>query len=106
MRTKLTIWPGYVAVLAKPLRQIKDNGDSEDVVFASQLDERFARFGLHIGSVDHGQLAACQPLADDRAEQVECISRCRLVIFLVGDQTSAEVGGYHLRREEMLPPER
>jgi hypothetical protein len=106
MWPKLTIWPRYIPVLAKPLRQIEDNCDREDMVFARQLDEPFARLRLHIGGIDHSQLAAGESFADDRVEQVECVSRRRLVVFVVGDQASAEVGGNNLRRQKMLPPKR
>ena len=83
-------------------RHVQHDGDRQHVVRAGQFDEWFARLGLHVGRVDHGQPARGQPLARDVAEHVERVPGGGLVVLVVGHQAAAEVAGDDLEPAEVL----
>ena len=57
-----SVGPRLVAVVAERLRQVEDDGDRQAVVLPRQCNQRLARFGLHVGRIDDGQLARGEPL--------------------------------------------
>lgn len=71
-----------------------------------KLDQRFARLRLHVCRIDHRQPAQREPLPRDEMKNLECFCGHSLVIFIVSNQTPAEVGRQNLSRFEMRACER
>src|SRR5580700_9720682 len=82
VRAKRTVWTITVSLVAKFIRQIENNGDRNTVILASQGNDRFASFSLHIGSIDHYQLAGRQPFGCDEIQDIKGIVRGRLAVLL------------------------
>jgi hypothetical protein len=106
MRAKLTIRPQHVSILAEPLWEIEDNRFREDVVFLCKSDEGLPRLGLHICCVYDGEASASEPLTDDVVEKVKGITRRRLIVFVIRNQSTAKVRGYNLGRKKVLAGKR
>ena len=102
MRAKLAVGAADVAILAEPLRKIKDDGNGKQMVLARQLDQRLSRLRLHVCGINHGELAAAQPLAHNGMKQIECIIGRRLVVLVVRDQGAACIRRHNLSRQEVL----
>ena len=106
VRAEVPVRAAGVALGAELLRQVEHDRDRQHVVLAGQHDQLAAGFGLHVGGVDDGQPAGCQPLAGDELQHLERGRRGGLVVLVVGDQAAAEVRGDHLGRLEVRPGER
>ena len=102
MRTKRTVWTITVSLVAKLLRQIKNNCDRNAVILPSQGNDRLAGFSLHIRGIDHYQLASRQPFGSDEIQNLKRVVRGRLAVLLVGHETTAEVRRKNLSRSKML----
>jgi hypothetical protein len=71
------IRPIPVSLVAKLFRQIKYNRHRNAMILPSQRNDRLARFGLHVRSVDDNQLACRQPFRRYKIENIERIVRGR-----------------------------
>jgi hypothetical protein len=58
--------------VADALRQIEDDRDRENVILASECDERLARLWLDVGRIDYRQLCAGQ---SPRGHEMQCRKR-------------------------------
>ncbi len=74
------------------------------MVFPRQLDQRLTSFGLHIRGINNCQLASPKALANNGMQQVERVVRCRLVVFVIGDQASARVRGDDFSGDNVISP--
>jgi hypothetical protein len=101
MRTELPVGPRLIAFVAKLLRQVENNGYRQNVKLASQFNQRLARFCLDVRSVNYRETAGGQPLACDVVKHIESIVGGGLVVLIVGDQSSAEVGRQNFRGLEV-----
>lgn len=97
---------GRVAFGTHLLRHVQHDGDGQHVVLLRQLDQLTAGVLLHAGGVDHRATAGREPLARDVVQDVEGVPCRALVVLVVGDQTSAEVGGDDLGGLEVAVGER
>lgn len=91
VRTKVPFVPRSIAVLAKALRKIQNDGDGEAMIFTGQFDQRLAGLGLHIRGVDHGQPAQSQALTGDVVQKGKSFVGHGLVVFVVTDHPPASV---------------
>ena len=89
------------ALLAERTRQVKDDGHRLGVIALGQFYQRFARFGLDVGRIDHGQKAPRQAASGDKVQGGKRIACGRLAVFVVGDQAAKKVCRKHLSREEV-----
>jgi hypothetical protein len=76
------------------------------VVLARQRHERPAGRGLHVGRIDHGHPSRHEALARDEVQDLEGVVGRRLVVLVVGDQATADVGRHDLGRLEVAGRER
>jgi hypothetical protein len=91
--------------VTKLFRHVEHNGYWKAVILPRNLDERFARFPLHVGRVDHRQSAERQSLPRDEVQYREGVIRHRLIVLFVADQRTAGVRRQNLGRQEMLARE-
>jgi hypothetical protein len=89
--TEISVRAVTVSLVAKLLRQIKNDGDRNTVKLPSEGNDWLAGFGLHIRGIDHYQLASRQPFGSDEIQNLKGIVRGRLAVLLVGYETTAEV---------------
>jgi hypothetical protein len=94
-----------VARLAERLGEIEDDRQGREAIRTGEGDEGAARLLADVGSVDHGESTAGEPLAGDEVQELEGIAGGALVVLIIGDQGPAVVGGDHLGRPEMEPGE-
>ena len=102
VRPEIAVATRSVALLADPLRQLKNDRDSECVVLACEAHEGRAVFGTYIGRVDHGQASACETLAGDELDELEGVLRGCLAVGVVADEAAAGVGRDHLGGREVV----
>src|SRR5579884_220472 len=102
VRTEIAIRASAVAFLAGLLGQVQDDCAGKHVVFPRQFDQRLACFGLYIGRVNDREAACLEALSGDVVQYVESVIRCRLIIFVVGDKSAAEIRREYLCRLEVL----
>src|SRR5580704_119038 len=102
MWPKLPIRAMSIAILAQPLRKIKDNGLGEDVELLRESDEGLASLRLDIRSVDNGESSTRESLSNDLVQEIERIARGGLVVLVVRNKRPAKVRGNYLCREEVL----
>jgi hypothetical protein len=84
------------------LRYVEHNRHRKEVVLAGQLDEWPACLGLDIGGIHDGQLGIRQALGSDEVEDLEGILRDGLVVLVISDECTTEIGAQDLGRSEML----
>ena len=101
MRSEIPIRPIPVPLVAKFVRQVKDDGHRQDVKFPRQGHKRLSRFRLYVCGVDGRKFAGGQPFAGNKMQHFEGVVGRGLSIFVVGNQSPAEVGGEYLRRLKM-----
>jgi hypothetical protein len=106
VRAEVAIGAGGVPRYADALGHVEHDRDGQHVMLTGQCDELAACVGLHVGGVDDAEPPGGQPLTDDVVQHVERIRGRRLVVLVVGDQTTAEVGGDDLGRLEVRAGER
>gem|GEM_PF-4249344 len=75
MRPELPVCPRYIAILAKPVGKIENDGLRKEVELLCERDEGLAGFRLYVSGVHYGQMAACEPLPHDGVQQVEGVAR-------------------------------
>ena len=63
VRPEVAVRRVAVPLVAELLRQVEHDRDRQDVILARQLDQRLARLRLHVGGVDHRQLARASRFA-------------------------------------------
>ena len=71
VRAEIAVRARAVAFAGRLLRQVEDDRDRQDVVLASQLDQRLARFRLDVRGVDDGQPSGASRLRSDEVQRVE-----------------------------------
>jgi len=109
VRPKLPVRPLLVAILALSFRQVQHDCHRQHVVFPRQRHQWLARFRLHVGRIDHRQQPARQPLAGHVMQQVECVIRGVLRVFIVETRPrqksdeSTSVGAKFVRANVLLP---
>ena len=91
MWTEISVRTVTVSLVAKLLRQIKNDGDRNTVKLPSEGNDWIAGFDLHIRGIDHHQLASRQPFGSYEIQDLKGIIRGRLAVLLVRYQTTAEV---------------
>ena len=101
VRTELPVGAGNVPLVAQLLRQVKDDCSRQNVVLPRKLDQRLAGLRLHVGRVNDCQPSERKPLAHDRMQQIERCVGYRLVVFVVGDESTACVGRNDFGRQKM-----
>ena len=106
VRAEVPVRAALVPFRAELLGQVEHDRGRQHVVLAGEEDEVAAGFGLDVGGVDDGEAAGFEPLAGDKAEQLERGRGGGLVVLVVGDQAAAEVRGDHLGRLEVRAGER
>ena len=82
------------------LGHVEDDRHRQHVVLPGQGQQRPAGVRLHVGRVDHGELAELEPLGGDRVQRLERRRGDRLVVLVVPDQAAERVRGEHLGRPE------
>jgi hypothetical protein len=75
------------------------------VVLARERYQRPARVVLNARGIDDGELAGSEALAGDEVEHLEGGRRRGLIIFVIGDEPPAMVGGEHLGRLKVFASE-
>ena len=105
MRAKVPVLTALIPLLADPFRQIEYDGDRKAVVLPAKLDQRLAGFGLNIGGIDDGETAKGQPLAGDEVQNLECVVRHRLLVFVVRDYSPAIIRRQYLGGPKVLAGE-
>ena len=70
---------------------------------ASESDQGFTCFRLHVRGVDDRQRPPASRFARDEVQHLKRIFGGGLVVFVVGDQAPAEVGRKNFGGLEMLP---
>jgi hypothetical protein len=103
---EIAVTTGRVSLVTNALRQIENNRDRKAVKLPGERNKRFARLGVHVGSIDDGETAASETLPSDEVQDVECAVRRRLVVFVVRNQTAASVAREDLRGFEVASRER
>src|SRR5579863_6926058 len=78
---EITIRPPTIALVAKLLRQVKNNRDGNAVKLPSQRHDWLAGLGLHIRGVNYYQLARGESLRRNVIQDIERIVRGRLAIL-------------------------
>ena len=91
MRPELAVWPLPIAVLADALGDVEHDRHWQDVVPARQRDERLARVLLDVRGIDDGQAAGGEPLAGNEVERLEGVARRRLVVLVIGYESTEVV---------------
>jgi hypothetical protein len=103
---EVAVGPLGVACGAKAFGHREHDRHRQHVVLAGQLHDRLAGFALGVGGVDDGDPPGLEPFGRDIVQRVERRCRCRLVVFVVGDQAPEEVAGQYLGGGEVLGGER
>ena len=106
VRPEVSIRPIAIPLLAYLFREIENNRHGQHMELARKLDQRFARLRLHVCRIDHRQPAQREPLPRDEMKNLECFAGHGLVVFIVRNQATAEVGRQNLSRLEMRARER
>lgn len=106
VRPEVTIQPRAVPFVTDAFGQVQDNCDREDVVLARQCHEGFARFGLDVRGIDHGQLPAGEPPGSDEVQRRERVVRCRLLVLIVRHEGSEAVRRQYFSRLELTASKR
>src|SRR6266511_3141495 len=106
MGTEIPLWPVAIPVLTEALREVENNRDRKEVVFAGKGDQGRPVLALDARRVDDGQTAGLHSLSGDEVEQLEGVFRRRLIVLVVGDKAAAEVRGDDLRRQEVCSGKR
>ena len=81
--SKVAVCSLAIAILAEAIRQVEHKRDRKDVIVACELNERLARFGLHVGGVNDGKFRGRETFGGDVVQDFEGIFRCCLVVFIV-----------------------
>jgi hypothetical protein len=92
MFAKVPLGTALVARLAELFRHIQDNRHWDHMILPRQRHQRLARLWLHVGGVDDGQAASSEPFGGDELEHIKRVNGGRLIVFVVGHQSAAEVG--------------
>src|SRR5690349_2707102 len=92
--------------MAKFFRQIEDDGYRKAVKSACEFDERLAGFELDVCGIDNGETARGETLCSDVVKNLERVVGGGEVVFVVGNQAAAIVGGEDFRGEKVLARER
>jgi hypothetical protein len=80
-----------ISLVAKILRQIKNNGDRNTVILPGKRNDWLSRLNLHIRSIDYYELARRQSLGGDEIKDIEGIVRSCLAVLVVRHKATAEV---------------
>jgi hypothetical protein len=106
MRTKITVWPLTIALVAQLLGQIEDNCYEQAVILSCQGKQWLTRIGLHIRGISNGQLPCSKAFARDEVQYLKGIIGGMLIVLIVRDQTSAIIRGEYFGRLEVLAGKR
>ena len=68
MRPKISIWTARIAVMADSLGHVEHDDHGDHMVLTRKLQESAPSERLHIGCVNHDQLAKCQSFACNEVE--------------------------------------
>ncbi len=101
MGTKRSVRPRTVSLLANSCGKVKHDRGGQHMTFAGKFDEGLTIFGLGVCRIDNGQTSGRETLSGDVIKNVESRGRCGLVVFIISNQCSAEVGRKYLRRLKM-----
>jgi hypothetical protein len=101
VRAEVAIGSARVAIQTHPLGDVEHNRDRQHVMFLRERDEMLARVRLDVGGVDHRQPAGGEPLPGDVVQDVEGVTRCGLVVLVIGDEAATEIAADDLRRQEV-----
>jgi hypothetical protein len=93
VRTKGTVGAIFVAVVTSLFGEFEDDCDGQDIVLTGQSHERLTGLGLDIGGVDHSEKAAGKALGGDVVEHFESFHGGSLIVLVVADESTAEIGG-------------
>lgn len=88
--------------MAHALGEIEDQGNRQTVILLPQMHDRAAGFRLYLGRINHRQLATCQPLGCDEVQDIEGIISSFLVVLIIADVATTDIGREHFRSLELL----
>jgi hypothetical protein len=89
---ELTFRSRRVSLMADAFRKVEHDCNRQRVVLTRDVDQMFPSAGLDIRSVDHRQLPALEPFASDVMQKIESIVRGRLIVLIIRNQATTEVG--------------
>ena len=81
-----------VAFLTELLGQVEHDGHWQAVILTRQRYERLARLRLDIRGVHDREASSRQALGSDEAQDLKGVPGGRLVVFIIRDQTAADIG--------------
>ena len=106
VRAERPVRPDRVPAYTNVLGQVKYDRYRQDVMLPCQVEQVLAALLLHVGRVDNGDASRGEPFPGDVVHDIEGVLACRLVVLVVGDQTTAEIARDHLGRGEVVAGER
>jgi hypothetical protein len=106
MRAKVSVGTITISVLTKPIAEIEDECNRKYMKFTCELDKRFTRVRLNIGSIDHRQSPGGEPLTGDKMQDFEGVLGRSLIVLVIRNESTTEVGGKNFSGLEILPAKR
>jgi hypothetical protein len=102
---EIPVVPRVGASLTQLLRHVEDDCCGQTMKIAGELDQRLSRFRLHIGGVDHRELAGGEPrgepLASNEVHYFKSFIRDALVVLIIRNKSPAVIRGQNFGRQEM-----
>jgi hypothetical protein len=106
MRAEVAIGAAAVSILTDPFWNIENDCYRKHVMLPCQLDERLPRFGLNVGSIDDRQQTSRKALRCDVMQKLEGGLGRALIVLVVRDEATTEVGRQRLEWLEVLSRKR
>ena len=101
-QTEVSVGAVTVSFVAELGRHVEYECDGEAVEPTGQGDEGSSGFGLDVGCVDDGEASGGESFGGDEVEDLEGVVGGGLVVFIVGDESAAVVGGEYFRGLEVF----
>ena len=86
-----------VALVTHVFGQMQHDRHRQAMVLAGAVPPGAPSLFLHVGGIDNGQPASRKAFGGDEMQQVKGIGGGRLIVLVITNQTSAEVGREHFR---------
>src|SRR6185369_11775884 len=106
MRAEVAIGTIAISILTKPIAEVKDECDRQYMKFTREFNQRFTSIRLNIRSVNYCQSPGGEPLSSDKVQSFEGVFSRSLIVFVIRDKSSTEVGGKNFGGLEILPSKR
>src|SRR5258708_5919500 len=103
MLPEISIGPAAIAFLTKLFWQVEYDCNWDAVVLPGKLDNRLSCLGLNIRGINHDKFCRRESFRSDVMKNFKRIFRGSLVVFVVRNESPAEIRRENFRGTEMLP---